>query len=107
MNDIEMLQTLTGEKDTGLLAILLVEAEERLLAATRRTDLISALKTAARSWALVAYNRLGMEGEVSRSEAGISSSFAEIPADIAETIRTYRLARTGGRAGGDADADEA
>ena len=98
MTDLEILQTLTGESNIGLLTVLLQEAQERILSETRRTAMIDALRPAARSWALTAYNRLGMEGEVSRSEAGISSTFAEIPKDIQDAIVNYRLARTGGKA---------
>jgi len=98
MTDLEILQTLTGESNGGLLTVLLQEAQERILSETRRTVMIDALRPAVRSWALTAYNRLGMEGEVSRSEAGITSSFAEIPKDIQDAIVNYRLARAGGKA---------
>ncbi len=98
MTDLEILQTLTGESNEGLLTVLLQEAQERILSETRRTAIIDALRPAVRSWALTAYNRMGMEGEVSRSEAGITSSFAEIPKDIQDAIVNYRLARTGGKA---------
>lgn len=98
MTDLTILQTLTGEENEGLLTVLLQEAQERILSETRRTAMIDALRPAVRSWALIAYNRMGMEGEVSRSEAGISSSFAEIPKDIQDAIINYRLARTGGKA---------
>lgn len=98
MTDLEILQVMTGETNEGLLTALLQEAQEKILSETRRTIMIDALRPAARSWALVAYNRMGMEGEVSRSEAGISSSFAEIPKDIQNAITNYRLARAGGKA---------
>ena len=109
MTDLEYLKTLTGESNDGLLTALLQEAQERILSETRRTAMIDQLRPAARSWALVAYNRLGMEGETSRSEAGITSAFAEIPKDILNAIINYRLARTGGKAHeteGDDHADE-
>ena len=106
MTDLEILQTLTGESNTGLLTVLLQEAQERILSETRRTVMIDALRPAARSWALIAYNRLGMEGEVSRSEAGISSTFAEIPKDIQDAIVNYRLVRTGGKTHEEGDPDE-
>lgn len=98
MTDLEILVTLTGESNNGLLTALLQEAQERILSETRRTVMIDQLRPAVRSWALVAYNRLGMEGETSRSEAGITSAFAEIPKDIMNAIMNYRLARTGGKA---------
>lgn len=98
MTDLEIMQVLTGEQNDNLLTVLLQEAEERILSETRRTELIDALRPAVRSWAIIAYNRLGMEGETSRSEAGISSSFAEIPKDVQDAIVGYRLARAGGKA---------
>jgi hypothetical protein len=98
MTDLEILRTLTGEENEGLLTVLLQEAEERILTETRRTVMIQPLRSAVRSWAVIAYNRMGMEGEISRSEAGISSSFAEIPKDVQDAIMNYRLARAGGKA---------
>lgn len=98
MTDLEILKTLTGEENEGLLTVLLQEAGERILSETRRTVMIQPLRSAVRSWALIAYNRMGAEGETSRTEAGISSSFAEIPKDIQDTIMNYRLARAGGKA---------
>ena len=98
MTDLEILQTLTGEENAGLLTVLLQEAQERILSETRRTAMIDALRPAVRSWALVAYNRMGAEGETYRHEAGITASFHDIPKDIQDAIVNYRLARTGGKA---------
>jgi len=97
MTDIQILGRLTGETDVLLLEALLQESEARLLALTGRTTLPAVMAPAKRSWAVIAYNRLGMEGESSRSEAGISSAFIDIPADILSTIQRYRLARVGGK----------
>jgi len=97
MTDIQILGRMTGETDMALLEALLQESEERLLALTGRTTLPAVMGPAKRSWAVVAYNRMGMEGETSRTEAGISSAFAEIPADISQTVQRYRLARVGGK----------
>lgn len=97
MTDLQIVKTMTGETDEALLNVLLQEAEERLLNETGREVLPDGLATTKRAWAIVAYNRLSMEGESSRSEAGISSAFVEIPADIMRAIHRYRLARVGGR----------
>ena len=48
--------------------------------------------------ALVAYNRLGTEGESGRSEAGESYSFESAPAQIFSVLNKYRIARCGGHA---------
>lgn len=98
MNDVEMLKIITGEKDEQLLSLLLQEAEEKILSLTNRSKMIYPLKPATREWAAVAYNRLGMQGETSRNEAGISSSFAEIPKEIEQAIKKYRLGRVCGHA---------
>lgn len=98
MNDVEMLKKLTGESDEELLSLLLQEAEDKILALTNRSKMIYPLKPTAREWALVAYNRMGTEGETSRSEGGISTAFAEIPKDIDQAIKRYRLGRVSGHA---------
>lgn len=98
MTDLEMLKKITGESDEELLSLLLTMAEEKVLSLAWRTKMIYPLKPAVREWAVVAYNRLGIQGETSRSGGGISSAFAEIPKDIEETIKRYRLGRVCGRA---------
>ena len=98
MTDLEMLKKITGESDEDLLSLLLTMAEEKILALSGRTKMIYPLKPAVREWAVIAYNRQGMEGETSRSEGGISSAFAEIPKDIETVIKRYRLGRIGGHA---------
>ena len=98
MEDLEILKSMTGCQDETLLAALLQTAEEELLALTNRTVLIDRLKPAKRKWALIAYNRMGTEGETSRSEGGISASFVEIPAEIKSVVEQCRIARVGGHA---------
>lgn len=98
MENIEILKSVTGCKDETLLATLLQQAEEEILSQTNRTKLNDRLKPYVRKWALIAYNRMGTEGEASRSEGGISSSFIEIPADIKKAIEENRIVRVGGHA---------
>lgn len=98
MEDLEYLTTMTGSQDTTLLAKLLQIAEEEILALTNRTVLIDRLKPCVRKWALIAYNRMGTEGESSRTEGGISAGFIEIPAEIKSVIEQCRIARVGGHA---------
>lgn len=96
-NDVSILKKLTGESDEELLSLLLIMAEEKLLELTNRTKMIPKLTAAKRDWAVIAYNRLGMEGEGSRSQGGISSAFIDIPEDIAGAIKAARIARVGGK----------
>lgn len=98
MTDTEMLKKITGESDEELLSLLLQMAEDKVLSLTNRTKMIYPLKPAVRDWAVIAYNRLGMEGEASRSEGGISSAFVEVPKDIQDAICRYRLGRVSGHA---------
>lgn len=98
MTDAEMLKKITGESDEELLGLLLQMAEDKVLSLTNRTKMIYPLKPAVRDWAVIAYNRLGMQGEASRSEGGISSAFVEVPKDIQDAIVRYRLGRVNGHA---------
>jgi len=98
MDDLQILSAMTGCQDNELLAALLQAAEEEILALTNRTVLIDRLKPVKRKWALIAYNRMGTEGEASRSEGGISASFVEIPAEIKSVIEQCRIVRVGGHA---------
>lgn len=97
MDDVSILKKLTGESDDELLSLLMQMAEERLLELTNRSKMTPKLKSAKRNWALIAYNRLGMEGESSRSQGGISSAFIDIPEEIMGAIRATRIARVGGK----------
>jgi hypothetical protein len=97
MTDIEKLQKLTGETDTELLNVLLEDAETFVLEYTGRTEMKPQLKKAARDLAVIALNRIGTEGESSRSEAGESYSFNDLPVSIERVLNRYRLARIGGR----------
>lgn len=97
-NPAEIITTLTGCKNADLVAVVLEAAEQTTLSLTNRTKLIPPLEAARRDLAVVMINRLGTEGESSRSEGGISVSFEDIPKAIQTAIETYRLARVGGHA---------
>ena len=98
MTDLDMLKKITGESDEELLSSLLQMAEGEILSMTNRSKITDKLKPAVRKWALIAYNRMGMEGEASRSEGGISSAFVEIPKEIQDAIKSNRLGRVCGHA---------
>ena len=95
--DIERVQTLTGEKDEDLIEILLDDAEAFVLSYTNRTRLKTGLEKAVRDLAVIALNRMGTEGEKSRSEGGESYTFEDAPKQIYDTLNQYRLARVGGK----------
>ena len=95
--DIERVQTLTGEKDEDLIEILLDDAEAFVLSYTNRTRLKTGLEKAVRDLAVIALNRMGTEGEKSRSEGVESYTFDDAPKQIYDTLNRYRLARVGGK----------
>lgn len=98
MTNIEKLKILTGEHDESLLSLLLEDAETFVRGYTNRTKLIHELQKPVRDLALIAYNRLGTEGESGRSEAGESYSFDDAPKSVYSVLNKYRLARCGGHA---------
>ena len=97
MTDIEKLKKLTGESDDILLSLLLEEATAFVLSYTGRTKIATGLEKAVRDLAVIALNRMGTEGEASRSGGGESYSFDNAPKHIYDTLDRYRLARIGGR----------
>ena len=97
VTDIEKLKKLTGEGDDILLSLLLDEATAFVLSYTGRTKIVTGLEKAVRDLAVIALNRMGTEGEASRSGGGESYSFDNAPKHIYDTLDRYRLARIGGR----------
>lgn len=98
MEALEKMMLLSGCKDEPLARVLLDQAEQTLLNETRRTKMIPALFSSQIDLAIVMFNRLGTEGESSRSEGGISTSFVEMPVTVQRAIENNRLARCGGYA---------
>ena len=97
MTDIEKLKKLTGEGDDILLSLLLDEATAFVLSYTGRTKIVTGLEKAVWYLAVIARNRMGTEGEASRSGGGESYSFDNAPKHIYDTLDRYRLARIGGK----------
>ena len=97
MTGLEMLKKLSGESDEELLSLLLEIAENKMLNYMNRHTLPERLEITKVNWALIAYNRMGMEGEASRSEGGISQAFIEIPSDIKVLLNANRLIKIGGK----------
>ena len=97
MTEIEKLKRLTGEHDEALLQILLDDAEQFVLSYTGRTRITTGLEKAVRDLAVIALNRMGTEGESSRSEGGESYTFDTAPKQIYDVLNRYRLAKVGGK----------
>lgn len=98
MDALEAVRLLTGEKDNELLQLVLEDAQAWVLAYTGRTRMIPQLEKPVRDLAVIAINRMGTEGEDSRSAAGESYSFDNAPKQVYDALERYRLARIGGRA---------
>lgn len=97
MTELEKLKMLTGERDESLLSLLLSDAEEFVLGYTNRTELPQPLNKTVRDLAVIAFNRMGTEGETGRSEGGESYSFDAAPKQVYDVLDRYRLIRIGGR----------
>ena len=97
MEDLEKLKLMTGESNEELLSLLLSDAVEFVLGYTNRAVLPPELRKTARDLAVIAYNRMGTEGESGRSEGGESYSFDAAPKHIYAVLDRYRLLRVGGR----------
>lgn len=97
MDNLLFLKKMTRESDEELLSLLLSDTTEFVLSYTNRTEMITPLEKPVRDLAVIAYNRMGTEGETSRSEAGESYSFDSAPKQVYDTLNHYRLARIGGR----------
>lgn len=90
---------LTGRGDADeLLGQLVDDAAEQALNYTHRTEVVEGMKKPIGDLALVAYNRLGTEGEKSRSEGGEKYEFLEEPGSIYDVLKGFRLARINGHA---------
>ncbi|MBE5878322.1 MAG: phage head-tail adapter protein [Lachnospiraceae bacterium] len=98
MELLDKFMRLSGCTDGVLASVLLDQAEDYILTETNRTVLPSRLVTEQINIALISYNRLGMEGEASRNEGGVSISINDIPEHTKNVISLYRLARVGGKA---------
>lgn len=96
MTDFERIKILTGERDEELVEVVLEDAKDWVLAYTGRKKMIPELKKTVRDLAVVAINRMGTEGESSRTGVGESYNFDNAPKQIYDVLNRYRLARVGG-----------
>lgn len=96
MTDFERIKILTGERDAELVEVVLEDATDWVLAYTGRKKMIPELKKTVRDLAVIAINRMGTEGESSRTGSGESYNFDNAPKQIYDVLNRYRLARVGG-----------
>ena len=100
MNEPDLLRRLrrrlpaeTAAEDT-LLCDLLADAHALMLSYLNRTELPDALIPALLRLTTMLFNRLGMEGESSRTEGSVSMTVDSLPAEIIAQLTPYRLMRT-------------
>lgn len=89
------LKLLTGESDEKLLSFCLEEAEQRVLAYTRRVKILNEFNYKVIEIAQAMYERRGVGSVSSLSEGGISQSFISYDAML-QDLKNYRLAKVGG-----------
>ena len=88
---VEKLKIRLNEEDTVLLEQLLEDAETEILDYCNREVLLPRMLGLQRELAIIYYNRLGREGESSRSEGGVSVSYStDIPENIKRRLSSYR-----------------
>ncbi len=99
MDMIEAVRTRLPDENVSLILAqaLVDDAQALVLGYLGRDELPTPCENAVVRMAVVLFNRMGMEGEQSRSEGGVSTSVDLIPADIAAQLRPWRLAVTRGR----------
>ena len=88
---IDKLKVRLNEQDETLLEQLLEDAESEILDYCNRDTLLQRMLGLQRELAVIYYNRLGSEGESSRSEGGVSVSYnTDIPENIKKRLNSYR-----------------
>ncbi|WP_196002009.1 phage head-tail connector protein [Clostridium sp. 1001271B_151109_B4] len=91
MTQLEKLKIRTNEDDVILLNQILEDAEAEILDYCNRDILLPRMLGLQRELAVIYYNRLGSEGESSRSEGGVSISYStDIPENIKRRLNSYR-----------------
>lgn len=90
---VDKLKTLLGITDSAqdnLLEILIDDAKSAVLGYTCRTALLPELEQYVIKLAVVYYNRMGVEGQTSHGEGGISRSFdSELPESVKTVLNRY------------------
>ena len=94
---IKTMMKLSGCLDEELAEIFVLKAADLILNYTWRKTLIPELESCVVDLAVIAYNRMGTEGETSRSEGGIGHAFVDgVPNDIKAQLNRYIKAKVVG-----------
>lgn len=79
--------------DDTLLLELLALSREAVFALTGRNEMPEGLTGAQLRLAVIAFNRLGTEGERARREGSMAITFDGLPDDLMKLLRAWRVAR--------------
>lgn len=98
MNDllVALRSRIQGAPSDEVLIGCLEDAEAICLGWMGRTEMPEGCKNAVVRMALSLYNRLGIEGQSSHSEGGVSLNVDPIPLEVKTALRPFRRAVTGG-----------
>lgn len=95
LEQLEKIKARLGITDTSMderLIQLLEDTEAEILDYCNRDTLVTGLLGLQREMVISCYNKMGSEGEASRSEGGVSVSYVtEIPETIKSRLNSYRL----------------
>jgi len=82
------------DSQDDLIILLLSEASSEVLGYTNRKTILPDMLPIVRDIAVIRYNQMGVEGELSRAEGGVSRSFADdIPKALKHRLNNYRLGK--------------
>lgn len=91
MRQVDKLILRLPDIDINLAFQLLEDAEAEILDFCNRSVLLKKMEPLQRELAIIYYNRMGSEGESSRSEGGVSVSYStEIPGSLKARLISYR-----------------
>lgn len=91
MRQVDKLILRLPDIDINLAFQLLEDAEAEILDFCNRSALLKKMEPLQRELAIIYYNRMGSEGESSRSEGGVSVSYStEIPESLKARLISYR-----------------
>lgn len=91
MMQVDKLKLRLPDMDINLIFQLLEDSEAEILDFCNRSVLLKKMEPLQRELAIIYYNRMGSEGESSRSEGGVSVSYStEIPERLKVRLISYR-----------------
>lgn len=91
---VSSVRTRLKATDDELIKDLVKEANAQVLDYTGQKKLVGNMNVYVKKLAIINYNRLGLEGEMQRSEGGVTNSIeVGIPKDIRQGLNRYRIAK--------------